>query len=187
MKNKRTLLGMAAAGILAGSFLLSSVMTVNADSGIPADSLRGGRGGQGGRGSQGGSALTPLSDVEKQGLQDGILEEWGAMQTYLSISAQIGGESVFDEIAASEQRHLDTLIRQAEKYGVELPAMNEISPVEFGSLEEACAIGAAAEIADAELYDVLMAQTERSDLLRVYTNLQRASLELHLSAFESCD
>jgi len=65
--------------------------------------------------------------------------------------------------------------------------MNESSPVEFGSRKEACAIGAAAEIADAELYDVVMSQTERSDLLRVYTNLQRASLEQHLPAFESCD
>lgn len=50
-----------------------------------------------------------------------------------------------------------------------------------------CAIGAAAEIANAALYDELMAQTQRSDLLRVYANLQRASLEQHLTAFESCD
>ena len=43
-------------------------------------------------------------------------------------------------------------------------------------MSEACQAGVQAEIADAALYDELMAVTTHADLLRVYTNLQSASL-----------
>jgi len=188
MKTKTTIFGLAVAGLLAGSFLLGTVITVNADSGVPTTDYRGwgGRGGRGQGQPQSGNTLTPLSTEEESGLEEAILEEWGALQTYLSMDEQLGGQTVFAEIAASEQRHLDTLVRQAEKYGVQIPELMVIEPVTFASEQDACAMGVAAEIADADLYDEIMADTDRQDLLRVYSNLQRASLEQHLPVFEAC-
>jgi hypothetical protein len=80
------------------------------------------------------------------------------------------------------------LISQAEKRGVEVPANPGLTTaVSFDSLTDACAAGVAAEIADAALYDELMPVTTHADLLQVYQNLQSASLENHLPAFEACD
>ncbi len=41
-------------------------------------------------------------------------------------------------------------------------------------------------IADAALYDTLKAVTTHASLLQVYDNLQSASLNQHLPAFEVC-
>ena len=56
----------------------------------------------------------------------------------------------------------------------------------FAGLSEACQAGVDAEIVDAELYDQLKAYTTHTDLLRVYSNLQRTSLNSHLPVFEAC-
>lgn len=154
----------------------------------------GGRGGNGwgddsrgrGRGSSG-TALTPLTDAEAEGLQEAILEEYGAFNLYQAVIEQFGEVYPFPQIARSEQQHANALIRQAEKYGVEVPVNPglETAPV-FASIEEACEAGVTAEIVDAELYDELMQFTTHDDLIRVYTRLQSASLESHLPAFEAC-
>ena len=44
----------------------------------------------------------------------------------------------------------------------------------------------AAEIANATLYDRIMASTRRADLLAVFGNLREASQERHLPAFRRC-
>jgi rubrerythrin len=56
----------------------------------------------------------------------------------------------------------------------------------YGSLREACEAGVAAEVANAELYDELLAGTERADIREVYENLREASQERHLPAFRRC-
>lgn len=134
-----------------------------------------------------GAAAVPLSEAEAQGLQDAILEEYGAVNLYQAVIEQFGPVSPFTQIARSEQQHVNALVRQAEKYGVEVPANPglETAPV-FESLEEACEAGVSAEIHDGALYDELMAVTDHADLIRVYTRLQAASLDSHLPAFEAC-
>ena len=57
----------------------------------------------------------------------------------------------------------------------------------FATLEAACQAGVQAEIADAALYDELMPLTDKPDLLRVFENLQSASLESHLPIFQACE
>jgi hypothetical protein len=47
-------------------------------------------------------------------------------------------------------------------------------------------MGVDLEIADAALYDELLAKTSNPALIRVYTRLQAASLNNHLPAFEAC-
>lgn len=145
-----------------------------------------------GRGSSGtargaGYAQTPLSEAEKDAIVRAVEEEFGALVLYNSIIAQFGSVEPFANIAASEQQHANALLRQAEKYGVAVPQQPEaLPPSTYASLADACAAGAAAEVADAALYDELMTLTQRSDLLQVFTRLQTASLENHLPEFEAC-
>ncbi len=156
------------------------------------------RGGPGGRGRNGqdigqttggaGFALTPLRAEEEKALQEAILEEYGALNLYQSAIAQLGNLYPFSQIARSEQQHIDALVLQANKYGVAVPANPGLSTQPtFGTLAQACQAGINAEIADAALYDTLKPVTTHSDLLRVYDNLQSASLNNHLPAFQTCD
>lgn len=156
------------------------------------------RGGPGGRGRNGqdigqttggaGYALTPLTAEEEKALQEAILEEYGALNLYQSAIAQLGNLYPFSQIARSEQQHIDALVLQANKYGVAVPANPGLSTQPtFGTLAQACQAGINAEIADAALYDTLKPVTTHSDLLRVYDNLQSASLNNHLPAFQTCD
>lgn len=134
-----------------------------------------------------GTTLSPLSDAEKDALTKAIAEEYGALNLYNSIIAQFGSVYPFDMIARSEQQHVNALLRQAEKYNLVVPANSTtVSPSNYASLADACAAGAAAEIADAALYDTLKPVTQRADLLQVFNSLQSASLNSHLPAFEAC-
>jgi len=157
-----------------------------------------GKGGPGGRNGSGGgtgstvtgtgTALIPLTDVEKDALTQAILEEYGALNLYTSVMDEFGNVAPFYRIARSEQQHVNALIKQATKYGVtvpENPGMAEV--VTFNTISEACAAGTAAEIADATLYDELKLVTTHTDILQVYTALQNASLNNHLPTFQACD
>lgn len=160
---------------------------------------RGGPGGPNGRGvdgaqpgqgwvAGGGYALTPLSAEEQTALQHAILEEYGALNLYQSVITQLGNVYPFSQIARSEQQHIDALVRQAQKYGVTVPANPGLAqPATFEILAEACQAGVNAEIADADLYDTVKPVTTHADLLRVYDRLQSSSLNSHLIAFQSCD
>jgi len=54
-------------------------------------------------------------------------------------------------------------------------------------LTAACQAGVDAEIADAALYDELLKVTDNPDVMQVFKNLQAASLNNHLPAFEACN
>jgi hypothetical protein len=56
----------------------------------------------------------------------------------------------------------------------------------FNTLNDACKAGVAAEITDAALYDELKPVVTQSALLQVFNNLQSASLNSHLPAFQTC-
>jgi hypothetical protein len=142
-----------------------------------------------GRGMNAGAgyALAPLSEAEAAGLVLAIEEEYKALALYQSMMVTFGDVAPFAEIAASEQVHANTLIRQAEKYGIAFPAFDPsiYNFPTFSTLDEAYQAGIDAETADAALYDELMADVTHADLVRVYTNLQKASLNNHLVSFQS--
>lgn len=145
-----------------------------------------GRGGPNGEGS--GLSGSPLNDAEKDALQKAVLEEYAAYNLYQSVIAQMGEVAPFDLIARSEQQHIQALTRQAEKHGLNLPANPGLSdPPVFTDLATACQAGVIAETEDAALYDVLKQVTTHPDILRVYDNLQNASLQNHLVEFQTCD
>jgi len=133
------------------------------------------------------TAPATLSEQEAADLAEAIQEEYTAMNTYQAIMEELGDVQPFSRIARAEQQHVNALIRVAERFGVEVPEnAGEVADIAWNTLEEACQLGVTFEQLDADLYDVLMANTTNPMLIRVYTNLQRASLNNHLPAFESC-
>lgn len=145
------------------------------------------RGGPGGNGGGGGVALTPLTDSEKAALNQAILEEYGALNLYQSVIDQFGDAYPFSQIVRAEQQHVNALVRQATKYGVAVPANPGLKTTpSFDTLAEACQAGVEAEKADAALYDRLEPLVTHTDILNVFNNLQSASLNSHLPAFQTC-
>ena len=156
---------------------------------------RGGSGGLGGNGQRSGTGvfgtdatLTPLSDIEKDALNQAILEEYGAFNLYQSVLNQFGNVYPFSMIVTAEQQHINALVRQATKYGVTAPTNPGLTvKTSFNSLSVACQAGVKAEIADAALYDDLKLVVTHTDILQVFDALQKASLNMHLVAFQTCD
>ena len=176
--------------------LAVSILALGQTGTVYASTLdRRGPGGSGGGYGQGGAAAsapaagyaaTPLSAEEKDALSQAILEEYGALNLYKSVINQFGSVAPFAQIVRAEQNHVNALLQQAAKYGVTAPANPGLSGLpSFNSLSAAYQAGADAEIADAALYDTLKPVVTHTDLLQVFNNLQRASLNSHLPAFQA--
>jgi hypothetical protein len=106
---------------------------------------------------------------------------------------------IFDSIAASEQRHFDAIGKLIERYGltdsarVEPGLFNDIAlqgdyekliPMGMESAWAALEVGVIIEEQDITDLREAMGKTDKTDILRVYTNLLNGSLN-HLDAFMS--
>ena len=184
MKNKKsiTLIAIAIFVMVVTAFVYSPSQAA----------VEAGRGGPTNKQSQpvnaaGMTAATTLSEQEAADLAAAIQEEYTAMNTYQAIMEELGEVEPFSRIARSEQQHVNALIRVAERFGVEVPEnAGEVADIEWSTFEEACQLGVTFEQLDADLYDEILPNTTNPMLIRVYTNLQRASLNNHLPAFEAC-
>lgn len=131
--------------------------------------------------------MSVLNTTEQQALRDALEDEYKAWSTYDQVIRDFGEDRPFINIRAAEARHIAALRALFERYGLEIPANTWAGRVpRYHSMREACAAGVEAEIANAALYDRLMRSTNRSDILAVFGNLQRASQERHLQAFQRC-
>lgn len=133
----------------------------------------------------------PVIDGDVTAEQEGALiefwlDEHNALATYQAIMAQFGDAMPFAGIARAEQSHINALERIFARYDVETPAVPTVDVPVFETLEDACAAAAQAEIDNAALYDDFLSLFTQADILRVANNLQSASLNSHLSAFEAC-
>ncbi len=134
------------------------------------------------------TATAPLDAAEQAALERAVLEEYGALNLYNAVLDQYPGAFPFSRIVRAEGQHVNALLRVADRYGVDTPTNPGLTvPPTFATLQDACAAGVAAEIADAALYDDLLVVTDNPDVVRVYENLQTASLNSHLPAFQACD
>ena len=144
------------------------------------------RDGTGYRNGQGGG-VSPLTDSEVDALNLALDDEYHALAVYQLVIATFGEIDPFVEIAISEQRHIDVLTKQFNKYDLDVPdnPWTENVPA-FDSIEQACQAGVEAEIAKTELYNQLIRMTNDFNLTRVFTNFRNASLNNHLPQFEAC-
>lgn len=114
----------------------------------------------------------PEGEYAAAALYQAVIDEFGQVEPYVSIKE-------------GEERHIDALVRQLERMGYDVPDNPYLgvvsAPADLQTAAEAWAIG---EIANVEMYDELLTQTEDETLIRVLENLRRASLESHLPLFE---
>jgi hypothetical protein len=112
--------------------------------------------------------------------------EYAAAASYQAVIDAYGPVEPYSTIKEAEERHIDALIRQLERYGVEVPENPYLGQLEAPTdLETAATEWAVGEIANVEMYDELLASADDPQLIRVLENLRRASLESHLPAFEA--
>lgn len=125
-----------------------------------------------------------LSDILLEALND----EYKARATYRAVIQHFGGVRPFINIVEAEGRHIEALLPLFAKYAIAVPDddwANRVSCPE--SLAEACKIGVEAEIENAEMYHRLIAAADGCpDVQDVLRQLQRASAENHLPAFQRC-
>jgi hypothetical protein len=133
--------------------------------------------------------VAPLDAVEVAALTDAINEEYGALNTYKAVVSQLGSIRPFSNIVRAEQQHVNALAQLFTNYGLTAPVNpGLVEAPTFANPTAACQTGVDAEIADAELYDVLLpAVKNHADIVQVFTNLQAASLNSHLPAFDACN
>ena len=119
-----------------------------------------------------------------------LQEEYRAEMLYRSVLGTFGPDTApFALIAEAETRHVEALQALFTRRDLAPPASawapSSFAP--FASLPLACAAGVVAETEDAAFYTPYLQRTDiPQDVRNVFTNLQRASLENHLPAFERC-
>jgi hypothetical protein len=139
-----------------------------------------------------------LSDAEKDGILYMREEEKLAHDAYLTLYEK-WNLRIFNNIARSEQTHMDAVKTLIDTYGIEDPALNETGVftnselqglyytlVDRGnnSLQYALEVGAAIEELDILDLKGYIAETDKADLTVVYENLMKGSRN-HLRAFVS--
>jgi len=148
--------------------------------------------------------LPELTTEEADGLIFMVEEEKLARDVYLTLGESLSGDEIgdvriFDNIARSEQKHIDAVSRLADAYDLDLPADNgrgQFTNIELQnlydklvalgeqSLADALRVGAAIEEIDILDLHEYLAETDNTAIERVYSNLLRGS-ENHLRAFVS--
>ncbi len=131
--------------------------------------------------------MNVLVDREVRVLREALDDEYLAWATYDQVLVDFGEVRPFSNIREAEARHVQALLGLFERYGLAVPTNPWPGRVaHYPSLQAACEAGVAAEIANGEMYERLLGQTQRDDILRVLRNLQEASQQRHLPAFQRC-
>lgn len=129
--------------------------------------------------------MTTLRDPEIQVLLEALDDEYHAWATYDQVISDFGEVLPFTNIRAAEAQHINALRTLFVRYGIAMPENPWRGKIpSYPGLRAACEAGVQAEIANAEMYDRLMAMTDRPDILAVLDNLRAASQERHLPAFQ---
>ena len=128
-----------------------------------------------------------LTETEINALNEALDDEYRAWATYDQVTADFGEVPPFTNIRAAEARHIEALHALFARYALPLPKNSWPGKVaRYASLQEACKAGVDAEIVNGEMYDRLLGETQRADILTVLRNLQEASQQRHLPAFQRC-
>ncbi len=129
-----------------------------------------------------------MSDTLEGVLIEAINDEYKARATYRLVISTFGEIRPFINIVEAEGRHIEALLPLFEKHGVTVPVDDWESRIETpSSILEACRQGVEDEVDNAEMYNRLLDSTkDYPDVQSVLIQLQRASKENHLPAFQRC-
>jgi len=131
--------------------------------------------------------MSSLAKIEIDAIREALDDEHKAWATYDQVLRDFGPVRPFVNIREAERRHIEALLELCRRYGIDAPpnGWNGRTP-RYASVAEACRAGVEAEIANAALYDRLLASTRREDILSVFARLRDASQTRHLAAFRRC-
>jgi len=129
-----------------------------------------------------------MSENLKNALIEAINDEYKSRAAYNAVISKFGEVRPFINIVAAEGRHVEALLPLFDKYNVAIPIDDWDSRIDTPeSVLDACRLGVKDEIENAEMYDRLLDLTiDYPDVQQVLKNLQRASKENHLPAFQRC-
>ncbi len=129
-----------------------------------------------------------MSEILNNALIEAIHDEYKARATYRAVITKFGEIRPFINIVEAEGRHIDALLPLFAKYNVAIPEDDWDSRIETPtSILDACHLGVEDEIENAEMYDRLLDSTiDYPDVQAVLKQLQKASKENHLPAFQRC-
>ncbi len=131
--------------------------------------------------------MDTLTDAEVNVQHEALYDEYDAWTTYDQALADFGHVRPFVNIRNAETRHIEALAGLFARYSLPLPANPWPGRVpRYASVRAACEAGVAAEIANGAMYERLFGKTQRADILAVLRNLQQASQQRHLPAFQRC-
>jgi hypothetical protein len=182
------LVRMGAVALVLGGLMIGTLTGAASAAGLDRYGPPTGRGAGSAAGTNRSATSAPLDAAEAAALNEAINEEYGALNTYQAAIAQFGNIYPFSQIARAEQQHVNVLARLFARYGLDVPANPGLtSTPTWHVIADACQTGVDAEKADAALYDTLKPQVDNPDILRVFANLQAASLRNHLPAFDACN
>ena len=126
-----------------------------------------------------------LDALERQALHEALDDEYRSWATYDQVITDFGAVRPFSNIREAESRHIEALCALFAAYGLPVPANPWPGKVErYASLHAACEAGVVGEVANGQMYERLLGQTQRADILAVLRRLQRASQQRHLPAFQ---
>ena len=144
------------------------------------------------------ATTSDLDESELQGLLYMREEEKLARDVYLTLYEKYDSLKIFDNIAGSEQRHMDSIKTLLDRYGLDDPAegkdigeftnqdlqdlYNDLVLEGEKSLIAALTVGGKIEEIDILDLKEYIEQTDNLDIKRVYTNLLEGSKN-HLRAF----
>lgn len=111
--------------------------------------------------------------------------EYAAAASYQAVIDTYGQVEPYTTILSQELKHIASLTRQLERYGVVVPDNpylgTIIAPADLLTAAQAWADG---EVSNVAMYDALIAQSTDGSLTNVLENLRSASLNNHLPLFE---
>jgi rubrerythrin len=131
--------------------------------------------------------MDTLTAAEVQALHEALDDEYHAWASYDQVISDFGPVRPFVPIREAEARHAQALSDLFVRYGLPVPANTWRGRVaRHASLQAACEAALAAEVANAGMYERLLAATQRPDILAVLRRLQQASQQRHLPAVQRC-
>jgi len=125
----------------------------------------------------------------EEALTTAINDEYHAEAIYAGVLADFGDVRPFSNIINAEQKHSARLAALFESYELVVPENTFLDSPEiphFDSVTAACAAAETAEIKNVALYDELLENISDPVIVAVFQQLQRASQENHLPAFQRC-
>lgn len=131
--------------------------------------------------------MTELSKTELDALYEALDDEYRSWTTYDQVISDFGEVHPYINIRDAEARHIQALCSLLIAYDITVPENTWMGRVtRYKNLYEACKAGVSAEIENDQMYERLLRSTDRTDILTVFRNLQQASQQRHLPAFQRC-